>query len=272
MGRESASLARAAACERRDQEVVVATLRALLRAGDRAEASEILQRTVVRLGGRVVPADEAGPDAIPADVSLGNGTPQVVVAGGDGEDRRRLAAHVALLLEDASWSATRSDMLIHEFERASVDSLTGVAARGEIGLRLGYATPGDVVCVLDLDHFKALNDRRGHSAGDAALREMGRLLTSCIRDGDFVGRLGGDEFLVLLPSTPVGVALERMERVQREWRGSSGEVSVSIGVAAVGPDGGTEAIEAADRALYQAKQAGRQAIVLAPHSRDRHHH
>ncbi|WP_435744189.1 GGDEF domain-containing protein [Nocardioides sp. SYSU DS0663] len=247
-----------------DEDVVIFALRALLRAPSRVEAARILQAAVTRLGGRLVPAGDAHPDAILADVSLGIGEPLVVVPRSSRSDRRRLQGHVALLLEDAGWSARRSDVLLLEARRASIDPLTRVASRTEIGPALGLARPGDAVCLLDLDDLKSLNDRAGHPAGDRALREFGEALTTGTRDADFVGRYGGDEFLILLPSTPLAVAVQRMEELRQSWGRRENGTAVSIGVAEVDEAGGAEAVVAADRALYRAKRQGKGRVEPAP--------
>jgi diguanylate cyclase (GGDEF)-like protein len=126
--------------------------------------------------------------------------------------------------------------------------------------------------MLDLDHFKQVNDTAGHAFGDTVLREFARRLSGCLRDVDVVARYGGEEFVVVLPETASegasAVANRIVEAVRRDpFRGSgaSRTVTVSIGVAAFPDHGGTSAdlMRAADAALYSAKHAGRDRWCLA---------
>jgi diguanylate cyclase (GGDEF)-like protein len=125
---------------------------------------------------------------------------------------------------------------------------------------------------VDLDHFKRLNDTLGHAAGDAALRHVKALLEAQIREGDLVARIGGEEFAVWLPQTPLGGAVEVAERIRRSigttvwhWNGQPVSLSASCGVAAY-PDstGDWRNLPAvADAALYRAKEAGRDRVEVA---------
>jgi diguanylate cyclase (GGDEF)-like protein len=128
------------------------------------------------------------------------------------------------------------------------------------------------VMMLDLDHFKQVNDRHGHGVGDAVLREVGALLTARLRRMDVACRYGGEELLVLLPDCSAEDALRRAEQLCEEVRGlHEGQatplprVTTSIGVAVFPEHGaGMEAvIAAADAALYAAKRAGRDRALLA---------
>jgi diguanylate cyclase (GGDEF)-like protein len=131
---------------------------------------------------------------------------------------------------------------------------------------------GVSVLMLDLDHFKQVNDRHGHAVGDELLREVGAMLRTRLRQMDIACRYGGEELLVLLPDCAPVDALNRAEdlctlvrRLHDLRDGRLPPVSVSIGVAAW-PDHGTrlnEVIEAADAALYAAKRAGRDRAVMA---------
>jgi diguanylate cyclase (GGDEF)-like protein len=118
--------------------------------------------------------------------------------------------------------------------------------------------------MLDLDHFKELNDTRGHPAGDECLRQIGAYLGVMIRrTGDVVARYGGEEFAVMLIDTPAGGAAQVAERL-REGIASMGPVTASFGVAAMVPAAETSPealVEAADRALYAAKEAGRNRVM-----------
>jgi diguanylate cyclase (GGDEF)-like protein len=124
----------------------------------------------------------------------------------------------------------------------------------------------------DLDHFKRLNDTLGHAAGDAALRHVAAVLQGQLRDGDLVARIGGEEFAVWLPRTPLSEGLEIAERIRLAievsswpWNGTAQRLTTSCGVAAY-PDtvGDINNLRStADAALYGAKQAGRNRVELA---------
>jgi diguanylate cyclase (GGDEF)-like protein len=127
--------------------------------------------------------------------------------------------------------------------------------------------------MLDLDHFKAVNDTHGHARGDLVLTELARRLSRCVRDIDTVARYGGEEFCLVLPETSPGgaevVARRVLAAVSGEPFGAPGgpplHVTVSIGVAAYPEHGrtGGEVMRAADRALYAAKRTGRDKVVVA---------
>lgn len=237
--------------------VVLRTVRALLRVDSRAAAAAVLHAAVRELGGRVVSEEDGGMLAaeVSLDVSLGVGPPVGVVAG-DEPTAQRLRALLPALLEDAEAAAVRCDRYLRQARRARTDALTGLAGRGEMDERLAAAGIGDVVCLLDLDDFKSLNDTRGHAAGDEALRRFGALLTASVRDVDVVGRYGGDEFLVLFDGIPVTVAMNRMRALVRRWSAEEPGGGVSVGLAAVDGRGPQVATREADRALYRAKGAG----------------
>jgi two-component system, cell cycle response regulator len=122
------------------------------------------------------------------------------------------------------------------------------------------------VLMIDIDHFKRVNDEHGHQAGDAVLSEIANVIQGCLRTVDFVGRYGGEEFVVLLPQTRHEEAMQTAERVRNEVAqifhapGSTLQVTVSIGVATAPSelaDTATGLIREADKALYRAKSAGR---------------
>ena len=134
-----------------------------------------------------------------------------------------------------------------------------------------YGDPFAVI-LLDADHFKQINDRYGHSAGDAALKAIAAACNESVRDTDVVGRFGGEEFIILLPHTNAAAAELVAERIreatlERElcWQDQRFNVTLSLGVAEAGvhADGNDELIAAADEALYAAKRGGRNQTRIA---------
>lgn len=157
--------------------------------------------------------------------------------------------------------------------QASHDPLTGLVNRAEFERRLDQALDsprGDsashVVCYLDLDRFKAVNDSCGHMVGDNLLREIASLLRDQVRDSDTVARLGGDEFAMLLIGCPLEKARQIAEDVCQAvsdynftWQDRVFDLGVSIGLVEIDHESGTAetALSAADSACYIAKQQGR---------------
>jgi diguanylate cyclase (GGDEF)-like protein len=147
--------------------------------------------------------------------------------------------------------------------RADCDALTGLPNRHALEAALPGVEPGSSVLFLDLDHFKAFNDRYGHQAGDRLLQHFASVLRGALRGEDLAARYGGEEFVVLIAanSDPSQLA----QRLQRAWRESDGPVTCSIGAATrTGTETARDALERADQALYAAKAAGRDAFVIAP--------
>jgi len=130
---------------------------------------------------------------------------------------------------------------------------------------------GLALCIIDLDHFKIVNDTRGHLCGDRVLKQFGRLLAKSIRKYDVACRYGGEEFAIILPDTSLerAVALcerfrERVKAFEFTWEDQNLHITASIGVTARHPEGGTggeKLLELADKALYQAKRQGRDRVV-----------
>ena len=188
------------------------------------------------------------------------------------------AADLQRLNEILHQEVERREALENELRRiASVDELTGTHTRRHI-LELGEheqrrrSRHGHDLAILmmDLDHFKRINDGFGHAAGDQVLRDFGFLLRSSLRKGDIAGRFGGEEFLAILPETDLetarGIAERLCERVRENrtfWQEHALAVTVSIGLIAVQADEVLDkAIARADRSLYRAKRAGRDRVVI----------
>jgi diguanylate cyclase (GGDEF)-like protein len=180
-----------------------------------------------------------------------------------------LAVLVVALKEGLEGTLTRLRVL------AAHDPLTGALNRRAFGdaltaavARLERGEGGCAVAVLDIDHFKRINDAHGHAVGDEALRHLTALLTERTRANDVVGRLGGEEFAVLLDGTDADGAIvfaDDLRRALAAGRDERPAFTVSVGVAELDP--GEEAAErmlvAADRALYAAKEAGRDRVMRA---------
>ncbi len=143
--------------------------------------------------------------------------------------------------------------------------------RNELAKFRRYGDPFSVI-VIDADHFKQVNDQYGHCAGDVALKAIADACNTSVRDTDVVGRFGGEEFIVLLPHTnapAASIVAERirktMSRSELDSQGHRFGVSLSLGIAEAGvhADEFDELIAAADRALYEAKNAGRNQTRVA---------
>jgi diguanylate cyclase (GGDEF)-like protein len=164
-------------------------------------------------------------------------------------------------------------------DRASLDPLTRLPNRSALQEHLAtetarfhrYRRPLALI-VLDLDHFKAVNDRHGHDAGDAVLRAIGPVVAASIRDADFAARFGGEELVVVLPETMLRPALEAAERIREaveaatiEHHGVRIPVTASLGVSACPEcvDDPEALFGSADAALYEAKSRGRNRVTSA---------
>ena len=160
------------------------------------------------------------------------------------------------------------DPLTGLFNRRYLDS----AMPGLAGAAERHGTPV-TLALIDLDHFKSVNDRHGHLAGDKVLRRIGKLLRTALRPSDIVARWGGEEFCVVFPATDLAGAATalaslaaKLRELQVEWAGRTiGGFTFSAAIAAFGPHGRTlaELVGAADSALYAAKGAGRDRVLVA---------
>jgi diguanylate cyclase (GGDEF)-like protein len=210
-----------------------------------------------------------------------------------GDDASRYIAlsgcMLSLLLTALTWQLStaraRATALAHEMtlelrQLATTDFLTGLANRREFMAKVGdelarlQRAPGlrAAVLMLDLDHFKNVNDRHGHAAGDAVLQHFALRVSAELRKNDVAGRVGGEEFAILLPGADLVSAQALAERLRtrlREgalnWQGHTITVTVSIGMAALDERDQTAdaVLVRADQALYHAKAAGRDQVVRA---------
>ena len=192
--------------------------------------------------------------------------------------------------EEIAFASMVADMLGSAFQRAttiesveqsaSIDSLTKLYTRGHFSQRFeaeirrakNYAHPLSIL-ILDIDHFKNVNDTYGHPAGDIILMKMGEILRQSVRSSDIVARFGGEEFVVIMTSASKDQALSFGENLRKTIESTTFKIpgkdsplpmTISGGVATYPRDGDTTAdlLRVADKALYKAKQTGRNRIVL----------
>jgi diguanylate cyclase (GGDEF)-like protein len=206
------------------------------------------------------------------------GKPRGVINVNNKRSRAPFWAADLALLEALAGHASAALANAHRYEemldRAQRDSLTGLANHGHLWatLALEFARAerhGRPLCLvlLDIDHFKAFNDRCGHIAGDEALCAVARTLETQSRAHDVVARYGGEEFAVILPETDLEGArcyAEKLRRALEEAQRRDGRpgLTVSAGVAAAGPAlrSPQQLVAQADARLYRAKQAGRNRV------------
>lgn len=239
-----------------------ASTRELLRATNVEGVVGVLITLVGELGGTATPANVAGADALPIDISFGVGQPLLPVTD-DLAARARLSALLPVVLEDARLAVAQSRANAYLAVQSETDPLTGLLNRRAVDRALRRLTSADSVALLDLDWFKQVNDTHGHAAGDDVLRAFSRLLRTYMRIGDPAGRVGGEEFLLVLRGLPAEDACAAVERLRPLWQASRPyPVTFSAGVAAVVSDG-EQAVRAADAALYAAKESGRDRTTLA---------
>jgi diguanylate cyclase (GGDEF)-like protein len=191
----------------------------------------------------------------------------------DDADEQRIRESVS---QAAPVLANLRNLAIAEF-RASTDGLTGLPNKRAVTdtLKRMFAQAATersplALLMLDLDHFKQVNDQRGHAVGDQVLANVGAVMRSALRSGDFAGRNGGEEFAIVLPDTEIAAALLIAERVraaiaEMSRPGTDVAVTVSVGVACYPDHASTpdRLARLADAALYLAKRQGRNRVELA---------
>lgn len=187
------------------------------------------------------------------------------------------------LAQELAETAAKIEDLRRELEearrQATTDPLTGLQNRrafdAELARLFNDAAAAAPICLLafDLDRFKAVNDTHGHPVGDAVLRNVAGILKAASRSEDIVARLGGEEFVAVLPRTPPEAATTIAERIRHAvglarmtaQDGTTFHVTVSIGIAVRGDDDDPESLLArADAALYAAKHGGRNQVRIEP--------
>jgi diguanylate cyclase (GGDEF)-like protein/PAS domain S-box-containing protein len=181
-----------------------------------------------------------------------------------------------LVFQDISRSRAVQRELAHS---AKHDGLTGLPNRSAFEVKLAEMRAQarneareHALCFIDLDRFKPVNDRAGHAAGDALLREVAAALQAGKRRGDFVARIGGDEFALILSDCSVenaravaGDVVDAVAAIIFDWRGESYRIGASVGVTVIGPDAPepTSLLAEADAACYVAKAKGRGRVAVS---------
>ena len=206
------------------------------------------------------------------------------LGAGDVADITATPEELALRIKALRQSKARRERLRREvrqgLDAALTDPLTGLHNRRfamhhleRVSERAARQRRCYAVLLCDLDRFKRVNDTHGHAAGDAVLVEVARRLSADLRGADTLSRLGGEEFLIVMPDTSLAAATAAAERLSARVRGApvclpcGGQIDMTMSVGlALGGHGafatGPEAVEAADRALYEAKAAGRARVEV----------
>lgn len=256
-------------------------------------AEALLGQTLPEMIGRPVDAARGAWPELVAFAQRGDGAEEVQLARLPSttfearraplRDGRSQAVGAMLVLRDSTartaLEAERERLIARLEDLAHTDELTGVlnrralmAAAEREALRAARTGEPLGIILIDIDYFKQINDTYGHAAGDQALRAVAQCCCAHVRTIDFVGRYGGEEFIILLPNTSEQAAYEVAERLRAQVAvlvvqsdTAPIQLTASMGVAAVLPPGAAlgSAFQAADTALYAAKRAGRNHVVAA---------
>lgn len=177
---------------------------------------------------------------------------------GRGESDEAAVQTARLLVDEIGRALARVRATRVLVEAADTDVLTGLLNRRGVSTRLRSLLPGDAVILIDLDHFKQVNDRFGHAVGDETLASFGRTLRQLARNDDVTARFGGEEFLVLLRGAGGSGARALLERLRELWLSTEPHATFSAGATVVeAGDSSLDVLGRTDRALYAAKNAGR---------------
>lgn len=194
-------------------------------------------------------------------------------------DKNEIVARVKTQVRRRRFTERLRDNVVQSMELAITDPLTGLYNRrymeshaGALVSRANERGKRLSMLIIDIDHFKSINDTYGHDAGDDVLREFSDRLRSCIRGIDLACRYGGEEFVVIMPDTDMGVANRVAERIRSRIAGEafsvdrgahSIEVTISVGLATLASADDTVPVilKRADEALYRAKRSGRNRVV-----------
>jgi two-component system cell cycle response regulator len=193
-------------------------------------------------------------------------------------DKNEMLARVRTQIRKKRYSEKLRENVQHSIEMAVTDVLTGLHNRRYMEMHLAALVDQSTargkplsVLILDIDHFKSINDSYGHDAGDDVLREFGARIRKSVRGIDLACRIGGEEFVIVMPETDLAVAGMVAERLRRRIAAepfpiNGGEpiaVTISIGIAALTApaDSAAAILRRADQALYRAKRDGRNRVV-----------
>jgi diguanylate cyclase (GGDEF)-like protein/PAS domain S-box-containing protein len=232
--------------------------------------------------------------ALQGTTTIGIGRRAFLLARDAGSERSiELSASPLRSHDNATEEITGAVVMLHDVTeqrgitrqmsyQATHDALTGLVNRPEFERRLADAldaahigAASHVLCFVDLDRFKAVNDVSGHQAGDSMLREVAKLMREAVRDSDTVSRLGGDEFALLLTGCPLKKGRQIADDLTRTlhehrfvWKDRIHNVGASIGIVELARDSGSmeEALAAADSACYVAKKQGAETGNVAVYS------
>ena len=244
-----------------------AATRRLLRTRDALAAQRVVVALCRELGANVSTAEAQEPCSVPMDLSLGVGSPLLPLTG-DPRVRALLTRYLAPAVLDARKVVEGGRAAERLQQMATTDVLTGVWSRQSLMLAVNHARSGDCVALIDIDHFKSVNDTLGHAAGDSALADFAHHLRRTVRDRDIVGRFGGDEFVVLFGATSLRDACAVLDRLRGSWSASSSvPLTFSAGITSVASSGiepeqaGHQALMVADALMYESKTAGRDQLT-----------
>ena len=255
-----------------------------LKPGEGAAGAAVARDEVVHVPGDATlsPSEPMADTAVAIPLRRGNHAIGVLALYGRGPAETFSADDVHLLqsLMHQAETAIENTFLYEEATRLSItDGLTGLWNRRLFDLRISEELQRAIrfqepfgLMLVDLDHFKNVNDRYGHQAGDAVLVELARRLSDATREVDVVTRFGGEEFALILPKTPVQGTLRLAEKVREvvsnePFVAGNASIPVTVSVGAAGyPDHGlstADLLSAADAALYRAKENGRNRVEEA---------
>jgi two-component system cell cycle response regulator len=255
-----------------------------LKPGEGVAGAAVARDDVVHVPGdtKLAPNEPIAEAAVAIPLRRGNHAIGVLALYGRGpaETFSEDDVHLLQSLVRQAETAIENTFLYEEATRLSItDGLTGLWNRRLFDLRMGEELQRAIrfqepfgLLLVDLDHFKTVNDRFGHQAGDAVLVELARRLTDATREVDVVTRFGGEEFALILPKTPVVGTVRLGEKVREvvanePFAAGNASILVTVSVGAAGyPDHGLSAADllgAADAALYRAKEKGRNRVEEA---------